>query len=302
MPELPDIELYLHVLRRQIEGHPLVGVRLKSAFLLRTFEPKLSETHGKIVQGFHRIGKRIVFELEDDLFLVLHLMVAGRLQWKKAGAAIPGRLGLCAFDFEHGTLLLTEASKKKRARLHVVRGKEALELHDPGGTEPLGLSLEAFKELLTAENHTLKRTLTDPRIFSGIGNAYSDEILFEAALPPTRWTSRLSDEQITRLHTAVGEVLTRFRDRLIDEHQDSWPSKVTAFRPDMAVHGRYGEPCLRCEQSVQRIRYADNETNYCAHCQNDGKLLADRSLSRLLKGDWPKTIEALEQMKRDRSK
>lgn len=305
MPELPDIELYLHVLRNRVEGATLTKVRLKSPFLLRSVEPPLSALHGKRVLGLERLGKRVVFAFEDDLFVVLHLMVAGRLQWKALGAAVPGRMGLAAFDFEggsyeSGTLILTEASKKKRARLHVVQGRAAMEEHDAGGAEPLGMSREEFEHILCEKNHTVKRSLTDPRIFSGIGNAYSDEILFVAKLPPTRWTSRLKPEDIDALHTATQKVLNESRDRLIEEVGEGWPKKVTAFRPEMAVHGKYGEPCPVCAEPVQRIRYADNETNYCAQCQNGGKLLADRGLSRLLKGDWPKTLDALELMKRER--
>lgn len=306
MPELPDIELYLHALGRRVMGQPLESVRLVSPFLLRTVEPPLAALNGRKVRQLRRLGKRLVFgfevaKKEEPLFMVLHLMVAGRLQWKEAGAKVPGRVGLCAFDFPEGTLLLTEASKKKRARLHVLRSESALEEQDPGGLEPLELDLAAFERAI-AENHTLKRTLTDPRIFSGIGNAYSDEILFEAKLPPTRWTTRLSEEEVERLFRATQSVLTRWRDALIAEVGDEWPTKVTAFRPEMAVHGRYGEPCRECGGPIQRIRYADNETNYCPACQNEGKLLADRSLSRLLKGDWPKTLDQLEAMKRERKK
>ncbi|MFK7999885.1 MAG: DNA-formamidopyrimidine glycosylase family protein [Polyangiales bacterium] len=310
MPELPDIELYLHVLRKRVHGATLTNIRLKSAFLLRSVEPPLSALHGKRVLGLERLGKRVVFAFEDELFMVVHLMVAGRFQWKGLGAAVPGRMGLAAFDFERGdseddsyesgTLLLTEASKKKRARLHVVRGRAAMEEHDAGGAEPLGMSQEEFESVLCEKNHTVKRALTDPRIFSGIGNAYSDEILFVAKLPPTRWTSRLKPEDIDALHEATQKVLNESRDRLIEEVGEGWPKKVTAFRPEMAVHGKYGEPCPVCAEPVQRIRYADNETNYCAKCQNGGKLLADRGLSRLLKGDWPKTLDALELMKRER--
>lgn len=306
MPELPDIELYLHALDRRVRGQPLEKVRLVSPFLLRTVEPPLSTLHGRKVRELRRLGKRIVFgfevaKKEEPLFMVLHLMVAGRLQWKEPGAKVPGRVGLCAFDFPEGTLLLTEASKKKRARLHVLRSEAALEEQDPGGLEPLELDLAAFTRAI-AENHTLKRTLTDPRIFSGIGNAYSDEILFEAKLPPTRWTTRLDEDEVERLFVATQSVLRRWRDALIAEVGEEWPTKVTAFRPEMAVHGRYGEPCLACGGPIQRIRYADNETNYCPACQNEGKLLADRSLSRLLKGDWPKTLDQLEAMKRERQK
>ncbi len=301
MPELPDIELYLHVLRSHTVGQTLNAVRLRSAFLLRTVEPPLSAAHGQPVAGFHRIGKRIVFEFPDDLFFVLHLMIAGRLQWKKPEAKIGGRMDLAAFDFDHGTLVLTEASKKKRAKLHVVRGRDALADHDPGGLEPLAIDEKTFVQTLRARNHTIKRALTDPRIFSGIGNAYSDEILFAAKLPPHRWTSRLSDDEMSRLYAATQKILIEWRDALRAEVGEGWPKKVTAFRPEMAVHGKYKEPCPVCAEPVQRIAYAGNETNYCARCQNEGKLLADRGLSRLLKGDWPKTLEQLEEMKRERT-
>ena len=300
MPELPDIELYLHALEQRIVGERLERIRLASPFLLRTVEPPIAAFAGKRVVKLRRLGKRIVWGLDDQLFLVLHLMVAGRLQWKEAGAPIAKRNGLAAFDFADGSLLLTEASKKKRARLHLVRGEQALAEQDPGGLEPLDLDLEGFSAQLCAENHTLKRTLTDPTVFSGIGNAYSDEILWEAQLSPVRWTQRMDPAQIATLHTATQTVLARWRDRLREEIGDRWPTKVTAFRPDMVVHGKFGEPCLRCGDPVQRIRYADNETNYCATCQTEGKLLADRSLSRLLKGDWPKTLAQLEDHKAKR--
>jgi len=301
MPELPDIELYLHALAPRVVGEPLTKVRLGSPFLLRTVEPKPAAFEGLEVQGLRRIGKRIVFAFEGELFMVLHLMVAGRLQWKKLGAPVPKRNGLAAFDFPEGTLLLTEASKKKRARLHLVHGEAALEDHDPGGLEPLAIDAKTFVERLRLRNHTLKRALTDPRLFSGIGNAYSDEILWEAQLSPVRWTQRLEDAQAEALQAATVSVLERWRDALREEVGEGWPKKVTAFRPEMAVHGKYGEPCPRCSNPVQRIRYASNETNYCATCQTDGKLLADRSLSRLLKGDWPRTLEELEEQKRARS-
>ncbi len=301
MPELPDIELYLHALRARVVGEPLLRLRLRSPFLLRTVEPKPAAFEQRKVTGLRRIGKRIVFAFEGDLFAVLHLMIAGRLQWKKAGAPIPKRNGLAAFDFPEGSLLLTEASKKKRARLHLVRGEEALAEHDPGGLEPLAIDAATFAERLRSRNHTLKRALTDPRLFSGIGNAYSDEILWEAQLSPVRWTQRLDDAQAEGLHAATVAVLERWRDALQGEIGDGWPKKVSAFRPEMAVHGKYGEPCPRCGDPVQRIRYASNETNYCATCQTEGKLLADRSLSRLLKGDWPRTLEELEEQKRARS-
>lgn len=299
MPELPDIELYIHALRARVGGQPLKNARLKSVFLLRTVEPPLDALFGRKVEGFRRIGKRIVFEMGDDLFMVFHLMIAGRFQWKKPDAKLSGR-DLAAFDFPEGTLVMTEASKKKRAKLHVVQGEDALSEHDPGGIDPLTASVETFGAALKARNHTIKRALTDPRIFSGIGNGYSDEILFEAKLPPHKWTSRLSDEEIEGLHAAVGATLREWTRRLIDELDGAWPKKVTAFRPDMKVHGKYGEPCVRCGEKIQRVSFASNEMNYCATCQNEGKLLADRGLSRLLKGDWPKTLEQLEEMKRER--
>lgn len=299
MPELPDIELYIHALEARVKGQALKDARLKSVFLLRTVEPSLESMVGRTVQGFRRIGKRIVFEMGDDIFMVFHLMISGRFQWKKVGAKMSAR-DLAAFDFKDGTLVMTEASKKKRAKLHIVRGEEALDDHDPGGIDPLKASAAKFGKALRARNHTVKRALTDPRIFSGIGNAYSDEILFEAKLPPHKWTSRLTDEEVKRLHKAVGATLKLWTKRLIDELEGAWPKKVTAFRHDMKVHGKYGEPCVRCGDKVQRVSFASNEMNYCATCQNEGKLLADRGLSRLLKGDWPKTLEQLEEMKRER--
>ena len=250
------------------------------------------------MRDVQRIGKRIVLGLDDDLFVVIHLMIAGRLRWRAPDQKLPGRLGLAAFDFEHGTLLLTEASRKKRASIHLCRGREALHRHDPGGIEPLETDVDAFREALTARNHTVKRALTDPRIFSGIGNAYSDEILHRAKLSPVIWTQRLSERHIARLHEATLEVLDEWVARLVAQHGESFPEKVTAFRPEMAVHGKYGEPCPECGQPVQRIVFRDRETNYCAACQTEGKLLADRSLSRLLKGDWPRSLEELESLRR----
>ena len=394
MPELPDVELYVDALRRRLvprdaadaidgDARPAVleRVRLASPFLLRTVMPPLSVTHGRTVTSVRRLGKRVVIGLGlldgAPLYLVMHLMIAGRLQWKKKDAPVPGRIGLAMFDFSiesagsaagvstksagsaadvstksagsaadvstksvgsaadvstksvgsaadvstksagsaadvstksagsgagvgRGSLAFTEASKKKRAKLHVVHGDEALDEHDPGGAEPLSIDVPTFAALLRAENHTIKRTLTDPRVLSGIGNAYSDEILFAAKLPPHRWTSKLTDEEIARLHTAMQSTLVAWRDRLIAETGDGWPEKVTAFRPEMAVHGKYGQPCPTCGSPVQRIAYADHETNYCATCQNEGQLLADRGLSRLLKGDWPKTLDQLEELKRER--
>ncbi|MEQ8763197.1 MAG: DNA-formamidopyrimidine glycosylase family protein [Planctomycetota bacterium] len=299
MPELPDIIVYLDALEARALGSRLTRIRLKSPFLLRSVDPPLSAVEGKVVKGLRRLGKRIVFELEDDLFLVLHLMIAGRLRWKKLGAALTGKIGLAAFDFESGTLLLTEAGTKKRASLYCVRGEGGLEEHQRGGLEVLGCTLAAFREALLSENHTLKRSLTDPRLFSGIGNAYSDEILHRARLSPTRWTTKLSDEEIEVLHRATLEVLEEWIARLRDQLGDGFPEKVTAFRPEMAVHGRFGQACPVCGSPVQRIVYAENETNYCPTCQTGGKLLADRSLSKLLKADWPKTLEELEERRGD---
>ncbi len=298
MPELPDIELYLHALEHHVVGEVLEDVRLASPFVLRSVEPPVEAVKGKHVRGVRRLGKRVVLGLEDELFIVIHLMIAGRLRWKPPKQKIPGRLGLAAFDFRNGTLLLTEASKKKRARLHVCRGESALAEHDPGGLEPLEIALGAFRGAITERNHTVKRALTDPRVFSGIGNAYSDEILHRAKLSPLLWTQRLTEEQLERLHEATQEVLREWVERLIAQHGDRFPDKVTAFRPEMATHGKYGQPCPVCGDPVQRIVFADRETNYCATCQTGGKLLADRSLSRLLKGDWPRSLEELESLRR----
>lgn len=295
MPELPDIVLYLESLRPRVEGKVLERVRLANPFLLRTFEPALEETHGKRVIGLRRLGKRIVFCLDDDLFLVLHLMIAGRLHWKPHGTKPPGKVGLAAFDFPTGTLILTEAGTKRRASLHLVRHESGLRLHDPGGLEVLDATLDEFRSALRRENHTLKRSLTDPRFFSGIGNAYSDEILHRAQLSPLALTQKLSDAMTTRLFEATRSTLLDWLDRLRRDVGNGFPEKVTAFRPDFAVHGRYGQPCPVCGTKVQRIRYAENETNYCPRCQTGGKVLADRSLSRLLKDDWPKSIEELEE-------
>lgn len=298
MPELPDVELYLHALRQRVVGRELVGVRITSPFVLRSVDPAIGVVAGKRVTGVSRLGKRIVLELEDDLFVVIHLMIAGRLRWKPPKDKIPARLGLAAFDFDEGTLLLTEASKKKRASLHVCRGRAALREHDPGGIEPLEASYDAFRKAITERNHTVKRALTDPRILSGIGNAYSDEILHRAKLSPLVWTQRLTDEQLERLHAATREVLSEWVERLIAQHAERFPEKVTAFRPEMAAHGKHREPCPVCGSPIQRIVFADRETNYCAACQTGGKLLADRALSRLLKGDWPRSLEELESMDR----
>jgi len=294
MPELPDIELYLHALRRHVGGKVLEKFRLVSPVLLRTYTPPITVLEGKRVIGFHRIGKRIVFEFEDDLFAVLRLMISGRLQWRKPGTAIPKKRAHGTTDFAGGSLLITEASTKKRASLYLLEGRESLDEHDRGGVEPLEITSDEFFVAVRTQNRTMKRVLTDQYIFSGIGNAYSDEILHRAKLSPVQRSGNLSDDEVAQLFAAVQEVLTEFRDRLISEHMDDWPTKVTAFRKDMAVHGKYGEPCPACGSPVQRIQYASNETNYCATCQTGGRLLADRSLSRLLKGDWPSTLEELE--------
>ena len=301
MPELPDIEAYRHALETRLVGSTLEAVRLTSPFLLRTYDPPLDRVFGRTVSEVRRLGKRIVFALEADgepLFLILHLMIAGRLAWKPCGAKVPGRSGLAAFDFESGTLIVTEAGSKKRASLHVVHGESALEEHDPGGLEVLDADLDAFDERLREANHTIKRALTDPRLLSGIGNAYSDEILHHARLSPFRSTRRMSGEDVARLFASTRVVLAGWRDRLIEEVGDGFPTKVTAFRPDMAVHGRFGKPCPDCQAPVQRIVYANRETNYCARCQTGGKVLADRALSQLFKKDWPRTLEDLEALRR----
>ncbi len=298
MPELPDVELYLHALRPRVLDKALQGVRIASPFLLRTVEPAVDEVAGKRVRELHRLGKRIVLGLDDELYIVIHLMIAGRFRWKSPGHKIPGRLGLAAFDFEDGTLLLTEASKKKRAALHLCRGETALREHDPGGIEPLEIDFASFSAALRERNHTVKRALTDPRIFSGIGNAYSDEILHRARLSPLVWTTRMTEEQLTRLHAATREVLLEWSARLIEQHGEAFPEKVTAFRPEMVAHGKYGNPCPTCGDPIQRIVFAQRENNYCATCQTGGKLLADRALSRLLKGDWPRSLEELEALRR----
>jgi formamidopyrimidine-DNA glycosylase len=295
VPELPDIEVYLHCLRPRVGGATLQRVRLASSFVLRTVEPPVAEAEGREVVRLRRLGKRIVISLEGDLHLVLHLMIAGRLRWGEAGLTIPRRLGLLAFDFSRGSLLLTEAGSKKRASLHVVRGEAGLQEHDPGGLEVLEASLDELRDAMTRANHTLKRALTDPRVLSGIGNAYSDEILHHARLSPFKQTAKLPDDEWRRLHASIREVLTRWTERLKAEVGDGFPGKVTAFREDFAVHGRYRMPCPECGAPVQRIVYAQkNDANYCARCQTGGRLLADRSLSRLLKKDWPRTLEELE--------
>ncbi len=294
MPELPDIFVYLECLRPRVVGRTMTKVRLTSPFLLRSVAPPLTQVEGKTVRGLRRLGKRIVFEMDDQLFLVLHLMIAGRLHWKAPGAKPPGRIGLAVFDFPAGALILTEAGTKKRASLHVVQGEDRLAEHQPGGLEVLEADIAAFRTAIQRENHTLKRPLTDPHLFSGIGNAYSDEILHRARLSPLTWTSRLTDSEIARLFEAVQTVLQEWIKRLRAETGDGFPEKVTAFRGEMAVHGRFGKPCPVCGAAVQRIIYAENETNYCPRCQTNGKVLADRSLSRLLKGDWPSTVEEWE--------
>jgi len=299
MPELPDIEVYLDALRLRVLGAELQGIQLQSPFVLRTVDPPASALVGRRVVELRRLGKRIVFAFEGELFLVVHLMVAGRFRWREPGAKLAaGRIGLAALTFPNGTLLLTEAGSKKRAALHVVRGEEALRAHDPGGLEVLSATFEDFLATLTRENHTLKRALTDPHLFSGIGNAYSDEILHRARLSPFVLTSRIARGDAERLFVAVVDSLREWTERLRRETGARFPEKVTAFRPEMAVHGRYNQPCPVCGTPVQRIVYAENESNYCPTCQTGGKLLADRALSQLLKGDWPKTLEELEARKR----
>lgn len=295
MPEYPDLELYLSSLQPRVLGQPLERVRLGSPFVLRSVEPPLSGTFGRKVVALRRLGKRLIFELEGELFIVVHLMVAGRFQWKSAGTKLPGRAGLAAFDFPTGTLLLTEVSTKKRASIHVAAGEAALRSFDRGGLDPMKAHLDDFATRVRLENHTLKRTLTDPRLFAGVGNAYSDEILHKAKLSPVKQTRTLTGEEISRLYEATRSVLAEWLERLKKETGDEWPEKVTAFRPEMAVHGKHKQPCPVCGSPVQRIVHADNETNYCAKCQTGGKLLADRSLSRLLKEDWPGTLEELEE-------
>jgi len=294
VPELPDIEVYVLHLRRRVVGHVLDNVRVASPFLVRSFEPAIAQAHGKKVRGARRMAKRIVLDLDADLHLVLHLMIAGRLRWRERGVKVPAKVGLAAFDFPVGTLLLTEASTKKRASLHLVRGDEAVRALDPGGIEPLECDVASFAAALRRENHTVKRSLTDPHLFSGIGNAYSDEILWRARMSPVRLTSAMSDDEIATLHAATQSTLREWTERLELATGADFPEKVTAFREGMAVHGRYKEPCPRCGAPVQRIAYAENEANYCARCQLGGKLLADRSLSRLMRGDWPKTLDELE--------
>jgi len=293
MPELPDVTVYVEALQERIVGQTLLRMRLASPFLLRTVEPAVAEFEGKDVVDVRRVGKRIVIEVEGELFIVIHLMIAGRFKWLPAGSKIPAKLGLAAFDFSNGMLLLTEAGSKRRASLHLVRGEAGVKALDPGGVEVLEIDLETFRSLVTRERHTLKRTLTDPHLFSGIGNAYSDEIFHRAKLSPIQMSTSLSDEQMARLFEATRSTLTDWTQRLRDEAGGRFPEKVTAFREGMAVHGRYNKPCPVCGSPVQRIVYAENETNYCARCQTEGRLLADRALSRLLHSDWPKSIDEL---------
>ncbi|UCE08829.1 MAG: formamidopyrimidine-DNA glycosylase [bacterium] len=299
MPEYPDIIIYIERLNELLQGRPVQNVRMASPFLLRTFDPPIESINNKTILNFERIGKRIIFVIEDELFLVLHLMIAGRLHWRDKDSKIPAKIGLAAFDFPNGTLLLTEAGTKKRASLHLIKGEIELSTFDQGGLEIFDASLLDFKRRLLRENHTLKRAITDPRLFSGIGNAYSDEILHRAGLSPVQLTQKMVDEQIEILYQATKATLIEWTERFQIETGDGFPEKVTAFRPEMAVHGRFGKSCPTCGTTVQRIRYAENETNYCPKCQTGGKLLADRSLSRLLKSDWPKNLEELEERRRD---
>jgi formamidopyrimidine-DNA glycosylase len=297
LPELPDITLYLHALAPRVMDQPLERLRIGNPFIVRTIEPPVSAIEGRRVVGLRRVGKRIVFAVEGDYFVVLHLMIAGRLRWREHGAAIPGKVGLAAFDFPTGTAVLTEQGAKRQASIHLIAGAANLASLDPGGLEVLDSSVPEFAERLTRENHTLKRALTDPHIFSGIGNAYSDEILHAAKMSPMTLTSNLRDSDIARLHEATIRTLERWIERLRDETGDAFPEKVTAFRQGMAVHGRYGQPCPACGAPIQRIVYAHNEANYCATCQTGGRLLSDRALARLLKQDWPRTVEDMERKK-----
>ena len=296
MPELPDVTLYVEAIARRVIGQPFTGYAIKSVFALRSVDPPLDAIVGRVVLGVRRLGKRIVLDVDGELHLVIHLMIAGRFRWLAAGARakVPARITLAEFQFPAGTLVLTEAGTKRRASIHLVRGADALVAFDRGGLEPLEATRDEFAERLARENHTLKRSLTDPRLFSGIGNAYSDEILHRARLSPLKLTSRLTADEATRLHDATRATLTEWTDRLRAEVGDGFPEKVTAFRDEMAVHGRFREPCPACGTAVQRIRYRDNETNYCPRCQTEGRLLADRALSRLLHEDWPRTVEELE--------
>lgn len=294
MPELPEVVVYIEALERRIVGQPIEGVRVRSASLLRTWDPPLSAIEGRAVRGLRRIGKRIVWELDDDLFVVIHLMIAGRLRWRKKGTAVPKKGAHAAFDFPEGTLLLTEAATHKRATLHIIRGEAGLAELDPGGVEPLEVDLDTFRAALTRENHTLKRALTDPRLFSGIGNAHSDEILLDARLSPLKRTAQLTAEETERLYEATRASLRAWTERLSAEVGDAFPEKVTAFHPAMKVHGRFREPCPVCGTPIQRIVHGEHETNYCPKCQTGGRLLKDRALSRLLREDWPRTLDELE--------
>jgi formamidopyrimidine-DNA glycosylase len=297
MPELPDVEVYVAHLRRRVVGQTLERVRVANPFLVRSFDPPLKAVDGRTVSGVRRVAKRVVLDLEGDLHIVIHLMIAGRLRWRPPGTKVPGKVGLGAFDFPSGTLLFTEASTKRRASLYVVRGEEGVRALDPGGVEPLEADAGTFAAALRRENHTVKRSLTDPRIFSGIGNAYSDEILWRAKMSPVRLTQAMTDEEIERLRLATVATLREWVERLTRDAGDEFPEEVTAFRDEMAVHGRYRKPCPECGSPVQRIAYASNEANYCARCQTEGRLLADRGLSRLMHGDWPKTLDELEERK-----
>jgi formamidopyrimidine-DNA glycosylase len=298
MPELPDVLLYLHALQPRVVGQRVTRVRLASPFLVRSIDPPLSAIEGRRIVALRRLGKRIVFEAEGDMFLVFHLMIAGRFRWKPPGSSIPGKVGLLAIDFDHGTLVMTEAGTKKQASLHVVAGRAALAQHDRGGLEVLETDLPAFRDVLQRENHTLKRALTDPHLFSGIGHAYSDEILHAARLSPFTLTTSLTDEEVRRLFEATRSTLSTWIAQLREEAAGGFPEKVTAFHQGMAVHGRFGKPCPDCGSPVQRVVYAANEANYCATCQTGGRLLADRSLSRLLRGDWPRSLEELERRRK----
>lgn len=294
MPELPDVEVYLEALERRIVEHVLTGIRIANPFVLRTVEPRPAELAGARVIGVRRMGKRVVMELDGERWIVVHLMIAGRFRWLAAGAKVPGKIGLAAFDFEHGMLALTEQGSKRRASIHLLRGADALRAFDRGGLEVMDATPEEFRAALLKERHTVKRALTDPRLFSGIGNAYSDEILHAARLSPLKLTDKLDDDEHARLYAATRETLRLWIDRLRHEAADGFPEKIRAFHPEMAVHGRFGQPCPVCGAPVQRIVYAENETNYCARCQTGGKRLADRAMSRLLKEDWPRSIDEVE--------
>jgi formamidopyrimidine-DNA glycosylase len=294
MPELPDVEVYIEALEKRIRGRTLTGIRIANPFVLRSVDPRPAELAGKRVVGIRRVGKRIAMELEDGLFIVVHLMVAGRFRWLPPGAKVPGKIGLAAFDFEDGTLAMTEAGTKRRASIHLLRGADAVRAHDRGGIEPLEASPDAFREALRRERHTLKRSLTDPRLFSGIGNAYSDEILHRAKLSPLQLSTNLDDEETARLYEAAQSTLRDWIGRLRARAGDDFPKEIRAFQEGMAVHGRFGQPCPDCGAPVQRIVYAENETNYCARCQTGGRRLADRALSRLLGEDWPRNLDETE--------